>query len=78
MGYFSPKITLSEENYFYTELSLLAEIGGYLGLLLGVSIFTFTAWISGLLQQRIDEIEKEEKRKRKADKSARKRSGVRA
>ncbi len=30
---------LSEEHDFYTFLSLMAEIGGYTGLLLGVSLF---------------------------------------
>ena len=43
----------SEENYFYTELSLLAEIGGYLGLLLGVSFFHFADWAATFLQDKI-------------------------
>ena len=37
--YFPPRIMLSQENDFYTFLSLMAEIGGYVGLLLGVSLF---------------------------------------
>ncbi len=61
--YFAPKIVVSEEHYFYTTLSLMAEIGGYLGLLLGVSIFHFAAWVAGLLQPRIDRIDKIEAHK---------------
>ena len=29
--YFAPKVMKTTEHYFYTALSLLAEIGGYLG-----------------------------------------------
>ena len=50
------------EHYFYTALSLLAEIGGYLGLLLGVSLWHFASWVADSLQDRINRIEAEEKR----------------
>ena len=52
--YFSQNVVMSEEHYFYTELSLLAEIGGYLGLLLGVSLFNLADWTAGLLQEKIN------------------------
>ena len=41
----SPTIQTIEEIYLYTGSDLLADIGGYLGLLLGVSAFTvYTAF----------------------------------
>ena len=40
--YFPPRVLRSNENYLYTILTLLAEIGGYMGLLLGYSLFNFT------------------------------------
>ena len=45
---------MSEEHHFYSVLSLLAEIGGYLGLLLGVSFLNFASWLAGILQKKID------------------------
>ena len=59
--YFAPKVMKTEEHFFYTELSLLAEIGGYLGLLLGVSLWHFASWVADLLQDRINKIEAKEK-----------------
>ncbi len=35
--YFPPRILVNKENYFYSLLSTLAEIGGYVGLPLGIS-----------------------------------------
>ena len=48
--YFAPRTMYSEEKIFYTPLSLFAEIGGYVGLLLGVSLLNFATWISDVLQ----------------------------
>ena len=45
---------MSKENYFYTGVSLFAEIGGYLGLLLGISFLNFASWIATLIQSRIN------------------------
>ncbi|QQP34739.1 Uncharacterized protein FKW44_022728, partial [Caligus rogercresseyi] len=50
--YYAPKVFLSEENYLYTLLSLLAEIGGYVGLLLGVSFFHVAGVISDILDRK--------------------------
>ena len=45
----------SEEHFFYSGLSLLAEIGGYLGLLLGISLLDFGSWVAVLIQSRIND-----------------------
>ena len=48
---------LSEELTLSTPLSLFAEIGGYVGLLLGVSIWNFAAWISDILESKIQKLQ---------------------
>ena len=58
--YFAPRTMLSEELILYTPLSLFAEIGGYVGLLLGVSIWNFAAWISDILEHKIQKLQKGE------------------
>ena len=65
--YFAPKVMKTTEHYFYTALSLLAEIGGYLGLLLGVSLWHFASWLADLLQERINKIEAEERKGKKSN-----------
>ena len=55
--YFAPRTMFSEELTLYTPLSMFAEIGGYVGLLLGVSLWNFAAWISDILEGRIKKIE---------------------
>ena len=47
----------SEELTLYTPLSLFAEIGGYVGLLLGVSLWNFAAWISDMLEVKVKQLE---------------------
>ena len=54
--YFASRTMVSEELTLYTPLSLFAEIGGYVGLLLGVSIWNFAAWISDGLEVKIKEL----------------------
>jgi len=58
--YFAPRTMFSEELILYTPLSLFAEIGGYVGLLLGVSIWNFAAWISDILELKIQKLQKGE------------------
>ena len=58
--YFDARTMLSEELILYTNLSLFAEIGGYVGLLLGVSIWNFAAWISDILELKIQKLQKGE------------------
>ena len=55
--YFAPRTMYSEEKVLYTPLSLFAEIGGYVGLLLGVSVWNFAAWISDILEVRIKNLQ---------------------
>ena len=59
--YFPPRVMVSEEKFFYTFLSLMAEIGGYVGLLLGVSLFHFADWLSDLVEAQIEKYEKKAK-----------------
>ncbi len=49
----------SEDHELYTILSLFAEIGGYVGLLLGVSLWHFAEWGAGLLETKIKSLENE-------------------
>ena len=56
--YFAPRIMLSEELTLYTPLCLFAEIGGYVGLLLGVSVWNFAAWISDILELKIQKLQR--------------------
>ena len=44
---FNKIISVTESYYSYTELELLAEFGGYVGLFLGLSVFD----LSRLLEQ---------------------------
>ena len=37
--YFPQRVVQSKEHNFYSFLSMVAEVGGYVGLLLGVSFF---------------------------------------
>ena len=48
--YFQLQVVMSKQEYFYSGLSLLAEIGGYLGLLLGVSFLNLASWAAELIQ----------------------------
>jgi hypothetical protein len=43
------QIKVTTTHYIYSELSLIAEIGGYVGLFLGVSIYQFTAVIESAI-----------------------------
>ena len=40
--YFNKFISLSKARYSYGELELLAEFGGYVGLFLGISVFSLS------------------------------------
>ena len=51
----------SEELTLYTPLSLFAEIGGYMGLLLGMSLWNFASWISDILEVKIKKLEDSDK-----------------
>ncbi len=51
--YFPPRVVLNQERYFYSPISLMAEIGGYVGLLLGVSFFQLAAWATAFIDGKI-------------------------
>ena len=51
---FPQRILLTEENYLYLFLTLAAEIGGYVGLLLGVSFMHGSSAIDGWIQVKIN------------------------
>ena len=49
--YFAPRAVLSEENYLYDVDTLLAEVGGYVGLLLGFSFAHLLQWFNFLFDK---------------------------
>ena len=51
--YYDPRVTKNIEHRLYTILSLFAEIGGYVGLLLGYSVFNLATWISGIILRKV-------------------------
>ena len=57
--YYAPRVTKNIEHRLYTYLSLFAEIGGYVGLILGYSLFNVAAWISDLIEKRITKISRD-------------------
>lgn len=50
---FSPYVQVSKEEDLYTVLSLIAEVGGYVGLLCGYSILTLIQWLYQTLKRKI-------------------------
>ena len=48
---FNEIITVSNEDYSYIWLNLVAEVGGYVGLFLGLSVFQMTDLVDMLLQR---------------------------
>ena len=47
---FKELITISKDQFSYTWLNFLAEVGGYVGLFLGYSVFQATSLIDTLLR----------------------------
>ena len=52
--YYSQRVPFSQEHYFYPFLSLIAEIGGYVGLLLGYSLFYVAGFINSVIEGQIE------------------------
>ena len=48
---FPETTTISTDQYSYTWLNLVAEVGGYVGLFLGYSVYQMTDLIDMLLQK---------------------------
>ena len=55
--YLLPTALQTTEKLLYTRLRLLAEIGGYIGLLCGYSLFSFLRWINGRFDKKIKQLE---------------------
>ena len=55
--YFLPTATKNTEKLLYTILHLFGEIGGYLGLLLGYSLFSFFGWMNQVFVVKIRKME---------------------
>ena len=49
--FFNEMITVSYDQYSYIWLNLVAEVGGYVGLFLGFSVFQLTDLMDVLLQR---------------------------
>ena len=49
--YFAPRVILSEEKFIYDGDTLMAEVGGYVGLLLGFSFAHVLQWFSFLVDK---------------------------
>ena len=60
---------LTKEFPLYTISSLLAEIGGHVGLFLGYSVWSFAAWISDFLELKIQKLQKSEQKDLNGSKS---------
>ena len=61
MTFFMPsRVLQSKERYLISFTSMVSEIGGYVGLLLGVSLFHFARALSAIVQKRrnIDPVKK--------------------
>ena len=52
--YYAPRVTQNIEHRLYTVVSLFAEIGGYVGLILGYSLFNVVGWMSEMIDSRIN------------------------
>ncbi len=63
--YFPPRIVQNREKFFYSAMSLFAEIGGYIGLLLGVSLFHMARGIARMLEAKIQKMDEGEKKETK-------------
>ena len=55
--YLLPTAIQTTEKLLYTRFRLLAEIGGYIGLLCGYSLFSFLRWINGRFERKIKQLE---------------------
>ena len=54
--YFSQKMVRNHEEHFYSVLSLVVEIGGYVGLLLGVSALHLFGYVDRMLAREAEKI----------------------
>ena len=59
--YFSPYVTKVNEKYLYSPLGMLADVGGYIGLLLGYSFLHLAKLVYKLFSTKIQELEDKNK-----------------
>ena len=52
--YFPQKMLINKEHFLYTILNLMAEIGGYTGLLLGYSLFNIATFVNKIIDMHIE------------------------
>ena len=57
--YYAPRVTKSTEHLLYTVLNLFAEIGGYVGLILGYSLFHVAEIITSAIETKVKKMEDE-------------------
>ena len=57
--YFSPLVEKITEHYLYTPVSMLADVGGYIGLLLGISVLHLAKFLHRVFNWKIEELEKQ-------------------
>ena len=63
--YFAPKVVISQEHYLYDFVTFMAEVGGYVGLLLGFSFAHLLEWFNAAFEK---SMRRYEHNKRKKDK----------
>ncbi len=51
--YVAPRVRLSKETRLYIFVTMMAEVGGYVGLLLGVSLFQLARWATDAIDRHI-------------------------
>ena len=64
--YFAPKVVISQEHYLYDFVTLMAEVGGYVGLLLGFSFAHLLEWFNAAFENSMRHYE-QKKRKSKVE-----------
>ena len=57
--YYAPRVTQTIEHFLYTTLNLFAEIGGYVGLMLGYSLLHVATLIKGSINAKVEKMEEE-------------------
>ena len=56
--FFQSKVMIGREEYLYNFLSFFAEVGGYVGLILGFSLLNLTQLVITALEKMISKIHK--------------------
>ena len=57
--YFSPQVEKITEHHLYTPITMLADVGGYIGLLLGISVLHLAKFLHKIFNWKIKELEKQ-------------------